>query len=277
MKKVAMMYDFDETLSAGYMQNYALIPLLNCDVDEFWRQTNEFGRLNNMDGTLAYLFKILEIAKEQNINISKEKLMQLGEPIVFYRGVEKWFDLINEFGKSLNLQIEHYIISSGMKEIIEGTKIAKYFKQIFACSYCYDKNNHPYWPCQAVNYTNKTQYIFRIRKNELEDLNSSKGVNMFVEEKDKLPYSHMLYFGDGLTDIPCMKLIKSKGGHSFCVFEPNSKKAKQTAQTIFKDKRVDYICPANFEEDSDLCIFVKNILIEISNKNISSRKLEKYI
>lgn len=268
MKKnvVALMYDFDETLSSGYMQNYSLIPLLKYDVGQFWEEVNTFGKENNMDGILAYLFKIIEIANKNNIDISKVKLRELGAPIIFFPGVEDWFERITEFGKSIGLQIEHYIISSGMKEIIEGTKISKYFKEIFACSYCYNEKNEPYWPCQAVNYTNKTQYIFRIRKNEILDLNSSAGVNDYLTEKNKLPYSHMLYFGDGLTDIPCMKLIKTKGGHSFCVYDPNSLKAKETAIKIFKDKRVDYIAKASYNEGSDIDTMVKSVLIGISEK-----------
>ena len=273
--KIALMYDFDSTLSAGYMQNYSLIPLLKYDTKDFWVEVNDYGKQNNMDDVLSYMFKIVEIANKQNVEITRSVFNKLGSEIKFFQGVESWFERISNFGKSLNLEVEHYIISSGMKEIIEGTSIAKHFKQIFACSYCYDENDKPYWPCQAVNYTNKTQYIFRIRKNQLADLYSSVGVNKLVEEKDKLPYSNMIYFGDGLTDIPCMKLIKSKGGHSFSVFEKDNQKAKQTAVEIYNDQRVDYIAEADYSEGSDLDLFVKNILSNISKEIEKQNKLEK--
>lgn len=279
MKKntVAFMYDFDETLAHGYMQDHSLIPMLGYEVDEFWNEVNTFGKKNNMDNVLAYLYKVIEIAKQKNVVLNQETMRELGKDIKYFDGVIEWFDRINKFGESIGLEIEHYIISSGMREVIEGTIIAKNFKKIFACSYCYDESGNPIWPCQAVNYTNKTQYLFRIRKNQMEDLNNTTGINAYVEEEAKLPYSHMFYFGDGLTDIPCMKLLKSKGGHSFCVYSPISEKAKKTALKLFNEKRVDYLAPADYTEGSDLDRLVKGILIKISESLKAGEILKKYI
>lgn len=273
---IAFMYDFDETLSHGYMQDHSLIPLLGFNVGEFWTKVNEFGREKNMDNVLAYLYKIVEYAEERNVDISKERLMELGKGIRYFDGVLTWFDRINNFGKSLGLNIEHYIISSGMKEIIEGTEIVDKFKKIFACSYLYDKNGKPKWPCIAINYTNKTQYLFRIRKNQMEDLNSS-GVNEYLEEVNKLPYKNMFYFGDGMTDVPCMKLLKSKGGNSFAVFDPTSDRAKNTSEKLFRDKRVDFIAPADYQEGSDLEKIVKSLLIKLSEENKIAQIISKNI
>lgn len=264
---VAFMYDFDETLSYNYMQDLSLIPMLGVNVNEFWDDVNDFGRVNNMDNVLAYLYKIVEYAKNKKITLNKEIMHGLGKDIVYFDGVLDWFDRINAFAKKLNLEIEHYIISSGMREIIEGTKIADKFKKIFACSYVYDKNGNPIWPCIAVNYTNKTQYLFRIRKNQMEDLNNSVGVNDYVEENEKLPYKNMFYFGDGLTDIPCMKLLKTKGGNAFSVYNPKSQKAKDTSIKLLKEKRVNYIAPANYSENSDLDKIVKGLLIQLAESN----------
>lgn len=153
-----------------------------------------------------------------------------------------------------------------MTDIIKGSSIAKYFKKIFACSYCYDKNGKPYWPKQAVNYTNKTQYIYRIRKNQLDDLNNSSAVNDFVDEQKKLPYKHMIYLGDGQTDIPCMKLIKSKGGFSVCVYNPQSDHAKSVAEKIYFDGRVNFVAPADYSPQSQLDKTIKSLLNVIANQ-----------
>lgn len=271
---IAFMYDYDETLSHGYMQDHSLIPMLGFEVSDFWSNVNEFGKRMNMDNVLAYLYKIVEFAEKRNINISKQRMFELGKGIRYFDGVTTWFDRINEFGKSLGLNIEHYIISSGMKEIIEGTEIADKFKKIFACSYVYDENDKPIWPCIAINYTNKTQYLFRIRKNQMEDLNSS-GVNEYLEEVEKLPYKNMFYFGDGMTDVPCMKLLKSKGGNSIAVYDPTSEKAKHTSEKLFKDKRVDYKVKADYTDGSDLDQIVKSLLIKLSEENKIAQILNK--
>lgn len=275
-KTVAFMYDFDETLVHGYMQNHSLVPLLGYTVDEFWEEINEFGRQNNMDKVLAYMYKVIQIAKDKNISLTKEMLKDLGRELDYFEGVFTWFDRINQFGKSIGLNIEHYIISSGMIEMIEGSPIADKFKKIFACSYCYDKNNQPIWPCQAVNYTNKTQYLFRVRKDQIDDLNDPTGVNSFLKEEEKLPYFNMFYFGDGMTDVPCMKLLKSKGGHSFCVYSPISERAKQIGIKLYNEKRVDYIAPADYSEGKQLDVLVKSILTRISEVNKTTQILKQY-
>ena len=265
-KTVAFMYDFDETLSKGYMQDYSLIPLLGEQKDVFWENVNAVGKSENMDGVLAYLYVIMQKANQKNIKMDSQTLMEYGKTIDFFDGVQNWFERINSYGKSLGLEIEHYIISSGMTDIIKGSSIAKYFKKIFACSYCYDKEGKPYWPKQAVNYTNKTQYIYRIRKNQLDDLNNSSAVNDYVDEQKKLPYKHMIYLGDGQTDIPCMKLIKSKGGFSVCVYNPQSTHAKKTAEKIYFDGRVNFVAPADYSAQSQLDTMIKSLLNVIANQ-----------
>ena len=271
---IAFMYDYDETLSHGYMQDHSLIPMLGFEVSEFWTKVNEFGKKMNMDNVLAYLYKIVELAEKKNVDISKERMFELGKGIKYFDGVTTWFDRINDFGKSLGLNIEHYIISSGMKEIIEGTEIASKFKKIFACSYVYDENGKPIWPCIAINYTNKTQYLYRVRKNQMEDLNSS-GVNEYLDETNKLPYKNMFYFGDGMTDVPCMKLLKSKGGNAFAVYDPTSEKAKKTSTKLFHDKRVDFIAPADYTENGDLDKIVKSLLVKLSEENKITQIINK--
>lgn len=271
-KTIAFMYDFDETLAPNYMQDKDLIPDLGYKPSEFWDEVNEYGEKHNMDSVLAYLYFCLEVAKKKNIDLTYDKLKEYGSKLVFFKGLDTWFERINQYGSELGLNVEHYIISSGMVEMIEGTSIAKYCKKIFGCQYLYDENNRPIWPSQTVNYTTKTQYIFRIRKNDLDNLNSSKQVNSLMPREQKLPYENMVYFGDGFTDIPCMKLIRVKGGHSVCVYSENNEKSKRTANTLLREERVDFIAPTDYSEGSELDIKIKRLLAYLSSTILQSVK-----
>lgn len=269
LKKVALMYDFDHTLSTTFMQNF-MVEEFGLTPDEFWDDCNNFGSAHNMDSVLAYMYKILVRAKQKNIKVTEKWLNDQGKRIEFHKGVEDWFDRITNYGKSLGLEVEHYILSSGNKEIIDGTRIAKYFKRIYASCYAYDENGEAYWPTQAVNFTSKTQYIFRIKKNILDDLSEQKKINEKIEPY--VAYDHMLYFGDGFTDIPSMIVVKDNGGTSICVYDETSDKALKTANQIKIDNRVNYIAPTDYSEGSTLDNLVKDILKEIVIKD----KLKKY-
>lgn len=269
LKKVALMYDFDYTLSPAFMQNF-MLKEFKVDIESFWKECNDFGVKHNMDSVLAYMYKIIEFCKKENIKLTEKWLNNIGKKITLYEGVEGWFNRITEFGKTIGLDVEHYIISSGNKEILDGTSIAKYFKRIYASSYAYDDDGIAFWPTQVVNFTTKTQYIFRIKKNILDDLNEQKKINQKM--KPYVNYDHMLYFGDGFTDIPSMKVIKDKGGYSICVYDEKNLKAKETAEQILKDKRVNYIAPTNYTQNSQIDNLVKDILKEIVIKD----KLKSY-
>lgn len=264
-KTVALMYDFDGTLCPGFMQEYYLISKLNLSNEDFWKQCNIFGTKHNMDNVLAYMYCVIHYSKMKNIPINYKGFLDQGKKITFFEGVETWFNRINEYGKSLGLNIEHYVISSGQKEIIQGSKIAKNFKRIFACSFAYNEEGNAFWPNQVVNYTTKTQYIFRIKKNALDNLYDQHAVNELVTDKDQLlPYNRMIYLGDGFTDIPCMKVIKDKGGNSICVYDPNTERSLKAAQKIFADERVNFYAPANYSEGSYLDGLIKMILNQIA-------------
>ncbi len=270
---VALMYDFDETLSPNYMQEYSLLPRLNLNADTFFGSCEVLSKKHNMDGILAYMFQILHYAKQRNINITYSDMVEQGKIIDFFEGVEEYFDKINAYGESIGLKVEHYIISSGLKELIEGTKIASKFKRIFASQFAYDENNVAFWPAQAVNFTTKTQYLFRIKKNKLDDLYNNREVNEYVPNKQALlPYSRMVYLGDGFTDIPCMKVVKDKGGTSICVFNPKKPNAEKEAQKIYADTRVNFIAPADYREGSKLYQIIQDVLQKIAVEN----KLSNY-
>ena len=220
---IALMYDFDKTLCDQDMQNYAFIPNLGMTSDEFWGEVENFRTKNYMEGILGYLYYSMQKCREKNIEFTNEYLQSCGKDIRFYKGVQNWFERINQYGESLGVKIEHYVISSGIKEIIEGTDIKDKFKKIFACQYYFDENGKAVWPKIAVNYTQKTQYVFRISKG-IYDETDNKKVNDKMNDRI-IPYEQMIYFGDGLTDIPCMTLVKKQGGVSIAVY-PKGPKSK---------------------------------------------------
>lgn len=271
--RVAIMYDFDQTLIPGDMHEYAFIPLLNMTVEDFWKSTTDFGRKHNMDCNLASMYKMIELAKEKGLDFTYENLKKQGKNITYFEGVETWFDRINKYGESLGLEIEHYIISCGIKEIIEGTSIYPKFKRVYGCSFTYDEKGNPFWVSQLINYTSKTQYIYRIRKNILDDFYDWQSLNQYVSDRASLfPYSNMIYIGDGDTDVPSMKHIKTKGGHSICVYDPNSLKNFGIASKLLKDNRVNFTAPADYKENSKLDNLIKKILKKI----VVNNKIEKH-
>lgn len=259
MKKptIALMYDFDKTLSYKDQQEYTFIPSLGMKAEEFWAEADRIARENNMDRILAYMFLMIKQARKKDVPITREAFQKLGADVVLLPGVKTWFKRINDYGKEHGVKIEHFILSSGLKEIIEGTPIAKYFKRIYACEFHYNTNGNADWPSQAVNYTTKTQFIFRISKGAL-DLYDDSAVNSYMPTtKRSVPYSNMIYIGDGLTDIPCMTMLKKQGGKSIGVYVA---KHKERVQQFLVDDRVNYVCPANYKENSYLDKTVKLII-----------------
>lgn len=264
-KKVAFLYDFDLTLSPRNMQEFSFQDLIGTTKEQWWADVNEFGKRHNMDGSLAMMYKLITVTREKNITLKRQDIVDLGKDIEFFEGVETFFDRMTNYAKSLGLELKHYIISSGLKEIIEGTKIAHNFERIFASEFAYDENDIPFWPSQAVNYTTKTQYIYRVRKNSVDDLWNAKGVNEYVESKDDLvPYSNFVYFGDGETDIPCMRTVSKKGGKSICVYAPNKAKYAE-CRKLYLEHRSDYLAEADYREGSELDKICKEILDKIAS------------
>jgi len=253
---IALLYDFDHTLCTTDMQNYTFIPSLNIRPGQFWDETNRLAKENHMDELLAYMYLMLEKSKENNLPISRDTFVNMGKDIRFFPGVESWFDRINAFGSACGVEVEHYVISSGNKEIIEGSSIAQKFKAIFACEFLY-VNGKAVWPKSVVNYTTKTQFLFRINKGAL-DISDSKTINASVPEDQKvIPFRDMVYIADGLTDVPCMKLIREKGGHSIAVYGIGK---KPMARQLFQDGRVDFLTPADYTEGSNLDHIVKLLI-----------------
>lgn len=257
---VAIMYDFDKTLSTTDMQNYSFIPALKMTPDEFWGATGEFSKATGTERILSYMWMMIYLAKEKGIECTREWLNSLGKEVEFYKGVETWFKRINAYGKKHGVIVEHYLISSGTKEIVEGTSIAKYFKAIYGCEFYYDPvTKLPVWPKLAVNYTQKTQYIFRISKG-VTDITDDNSVNNKTQKR-RVPYENMIYLGDGMTDVPCMVLVKQNGGNAIAIY---NKKERKNVRSLNDSGRVNFVCYANYEEGRDIDQTIKLIIEQVA-------------
>ena len=266
---VAICYDFDKTLSPDDMQAQGFIQKLGYEIGDFWKKSNGFAFKNDMDQNLAYMFT-MKTESAGKVLFTKTELAKFGSEVKLFPGVEGWFERIRKYGEEKGVIVEHYIISSGLKEMIEGTSIAKNgaFKNIYATSFYCDENGVAVWPAQVVNYTNKTQFLFRITKGVL-DVNDS-AVNEFFPESDlRVPFRNMIYLGDSDTDIPCMKLVKMRGGYSIGVFNPKTND-RTKVHKMTRDSRIDYFVPADYSEGTELDNLIKTII----DKTVFNEKLE---
>ena len=255
---IGILYDFDKTLCTTDMQEYDLIKNLGMTPSEFWGAAAEITKEHEVEKILAYMFIMIQKCKEKGIPLTEEYLRSCGENVVLFDGVLTWFDRINAFGEAMGVKIEHYIISSGTAEIIEGTPIAKYFKRIYACKFMYDENGEAVWPALAINYTLKTQYIYRISKGTL-DVTDDYNLNRVQDHSLRsIEYHNMIYIGDGLTDIPCMKLVKERGGKSIAVYP---KGHSEHVKPLVEDSRINCVCVADYSPNSTMEKIVK-LMIE---------------
>ncbi|MBQ4582525.1 MAG: haloacid dehalogenase-like hydrolase [Oscillospiraceae bacterium] len=254
---IALLYDFDKTLCTQDMQNYAFIPSLGMKPAEFWQEANTFGWREHMDGILAYMYTMLRKSREKGLSITREQLVEMGRSIVLFPGVQEWFRRINEFGRTQGVEIEHYILSSGLREIIEGSGISHEFKEIYASEFYYDETGTPVWPKLDVNFTAKTQFVYRINKGVLDVANDRDLNASMPDDSKRVPFTNMIYVGDGLSDVPCMKMMRSYGGQAIAVYQPESRTA---VEELLQKGRVDFIFPADYREGTGLDTTVKNII-----------------
>ena len=260
---IAIMYDFDKTLCTRDMQEYTFIPSVGMQPDEFWNLTGKVSKAETMDSILTYMYCMVEKARETGIPLTRESLVACGKDIEYHKGVEGWFQRINRYAEQAGVIVEHYVLSSGLKEIIEGTSIAKYFKKIYACEFLY-KDGQAYWPKMAVNYTNKTQFVYRINKGVL-DINNNVDLNSSRPDNEKrVLFSNMIYIGDGLTDVPCMKLVKQSGGRSIAIYHPGE---DHNAAPLLKHKRVDWMFEADYSKGSELDRTMELLLKNLAYQN----------
>ena len=273
---IALIYDFDGTLAAGNMQEYDFIPAVGKSNVEFWDDSNRLAEEQDADQILTYMALMIREAQAKGLSLRREAFQESGKKITLYPGVQEWFDRINAYGEERGVRVLHYINSSGLKEIIEGTPIADKFRKIYACSFLYNVDGIAYWPGVAVNYTNKTQFIFKINKG-VESVYDTKQVNKYMEEKQRpVPFSRMIYVGDGTTDIPCMRLVKNFGGHSIAVYNPKDKAKRREMNTLIRDNRVNHVCPADYSEGKEIDVVVKAIIDKcVADHKLSLLETEK--
>lgn len=259
--QVALVYDFDGTLSPGNMQEFGFIQATGKTKEEFWDRNRKLAEGKDANGILTYMFLMLEEAKKNNISLTRESFQSFGKNVELFRGVKQWFSFINEYGASIGLDIKHYINSSGLKEMIEGTPIAQEFENIYACSFLYDDDGIAYWPAVAVDYTTKTQFLFKTNKG-IRQVSDNRRVNQFIpDSKRPIPFPRMIYFGDGETDVPCMKMVKEHGGHAIAVYNTPEKEAM--ACQLVREGRANFMCTANYSRGGVMNIIVKRILDKI--------------
>ena len=256
---VAICYDFDKTLSPDDMQAQGYIQSVGYNVKDFWDKSNALARANDMDTNLAYMYTMM-VEAQGNLLFTKKNLAEYGSKVKLFKGVDGWFDRIRDYGKTKGVIVEHYIISSGLKEMIEGTSIAKkgVFEKIYASSFYYNERNVAVWPAQVINYTSKTQFLFRIEKGTL-DINDPAVNDYFPPDQMRVPFRNIVYIGDSDTDIPCMKLVNSSGGHSIGVYNPDTNDKTKVLKMI-RDNRIRHFAPADYTENGELDRLVKEII-----------------
>lgn len=254
---LAICYDFDKTLSPTEMQQ-GYIASVGYDVEkDFWDESNGLAKKNVMDQNLAYMLTMIKKAIGK-FYVTRENLQAYGKTVKLFSGVEEWFERIRQYGQEKGVIVEHYIISSGLKEIIEGTPIADAFEKIYANYFLYDENGVAEWPAQVVNYTSKTQFLFRIEKGVLDE--SDTRVNdSFAPDKIRVPFRNMVYIGDSDTDVPCMKLVTTYGGHAIAVYNPETGDKTKSYQ-MMRCGRVKYFAAADYTEGTELDTLVKAII-----------------
>ena len=259
---IAICYDFDKTLTPTDMQAQGYIQsVFGNNVDEFWKESTNMAYGNDMDQNSAYMLKMMNEARGKEI-FTKSKLEEYGKNIEYYKGLPDWFDDINSIAKDNGVIVEHYVISSGLKEIIDGTRIVNYFKRVYASQYYYDDKGVCVWPAQVVNYTNKTQFLFRISKGYL-NVNDPRVNDKINDEDIRIPFTNIVYIGDSSTDIPCMRIVKEKNGHSIGVYDSNIVGGNSKVISLYKDGRLSYFAECDYSKESKLFNYIVNLIKEV--------------
>ena len=268
---VALIYDYDGTLSPGNMQEFGFIQAVGKTAEEFWRMSDSIAIGQDASNVLAYMKLMFDEAKRNGIKLRREDFQRFGQNIQLFDGVREWFRLVNSYGEQHGVKIEHYINSSGLKEIIEGSPIAHEFKHVFAGTFLYDANGEAEWPGISVDYTTKTPFLFKISKGIFSARDNKQVNESIADDKKRIPFSHMIYFGDGDTDVPCMKIVGMFGGHSIAVYDPQNERKKATAAKLKRQGRVAFAVPAVYTPDAPACRVVTAIIDKIKADWVLSR------
>ena len=273
---IGLIYDFDGTLSPGNMQEFGFIQAIGQTPEEFWAKSDGIAIGQDASNILAYMKLMHDEARKNGIKLTREDFRRYGADIKLYEGVREWFRNVNTYGKEHGVIIEHYINSSGLEEIIEGSPIAREFKHVFAGSYIYDENGEAEWPGIAVDFTAKTQYLFKIQKGIFSSRDAKRVNESMADDDKRIPFTNMIYFGDGDTDVPSMKLVNMFGGNAIAVFDPSRPGKKETARKLLRQGRVNFITPASYTKDSRtfrlVCAIIDKIKADTELRQFSRYK-----
>jgi hypothetical protein len=268
--RVAIAYDFDGTLAPGNMQEHSFLPEIGLRPKEFWSDVKEIAQQGDMDEILAYMFLMIKQADAKTIPVRRSDFIKHGESIAFFPGVDDWFFRIDQYAKTIGVEVDHYIISSGLRELIDGTKIRKHLRYVYASGFMYDANGVAKWPALAINYTTKTQYLFRINKGIPNSYDNATINKYLPPDQRPVPFSNMIYIGDGETDIPAMKMVKYQGGYSIAVYDPSKRKTKDrkssrdAAYQLLQEERADFAMPADYRNGKALDGVVRSLISKIA-------------
>lgn len=269
--KTALIYDFDGTLARGNMQEVTFIPSVGMDIGDFWGEADKLTKSADGDNILMYMQLMLQRARHSDQPITKALLAEHGQDVKLFDGLRSdltgkgWFERIDAIGARYGLEIEHYIISAGLEEMIDGCPIRDAFHHVFASKFAYDENGVAIWPAVGVNYTTKTQYLFRINKGVLNHWDHER-INRFTADEDRpIPFERMIFLGDGDTDVPTMKMMHTKGGFSIAVYDPrNSEKDQKKIYSLISEDRVNFVAAADYREGQPLDLIVKGLIGRIA-------------
>ncbi len=272
---IALVYDFDGTLSPGNMQEFGFIQTIGKTPEEFWKMSDSIAIGQDASNVLAYMKLMFDEARKAGIRLNRAEFRKFGKHIRLFEGVRDWFALVNAYGAAKGVRIEHYINSSGLKEIIEGSPIAHEFKHIFAGTFIYNENGEAEWPGIAVDFTAKTQFLFKISKGIFSSRDNKRVNESMADEQKRIPFPHMIYFGDGQTDVPCMKIVNMFGGNSIAVYNPHDEVGKGVAMKLKRQGRVNFITPAVYTKESRafqvVCAIIDKIKAESDLQRLAAK------
>jgi hypothetical protein len=274
---IGIIYDYDQTLSPNYMQDEVLFPHFGINPAQFWKRSRELVNTEGYDGELAYLKTMLDcLAMDRPTN---QDLRKLGTGLKFYKGLPEMFaeldSSLTEEQKLYSVRIEHYIVSSGLKALIDGSRIAPHVKRVFGCEFGEDQDGRITFPKRVISHTTKTQYLFRINKGLLEPTDDVN--DHMPPELRPIPFQNMIYVGDGPTDVPCFTLMKKYGGHALAVYnpdEPSRSSFRKCYQLSALADRVKHIAPADYRPGSHFRLLLEEMVQEVASGIVRKRRSE---
>ncbi|MBK1792358.1 haloacid dehalogenase-like hydrolase [Persicirhabdus sediminis] len=276
---IALVYDYDQTLSPSYMQDDVLFPQFGIDPKSFWEKCNALCTEDNWDGELAYMHTLLHYLDMDQV--SNARLTELGANLKFFPGVEAYFEeienaVLRDHHRAADIHLEHYIVSSGLKALLDGSKLTKYTKAIYGCEFGENAHGQIAYPKRTISHTTKTQYLFRINKGML---SYDQDVNDHMPSSLRpIPFENMIYVGDGPTDVPCFTVMKKTGGRAIAVYNPDDPSRasfKKCYQLCAHADRVKHIAPADYRCGSHLRLIIEQMIGEVADRMLRLQKDEK--